>query len=89
MTGQSDIAVWILGGVVSILGTALWWSIKIWIKGINEKFDKILTKLTLIEKQNVGFEKDIGHLASQINSHDKRLHDHGERLRSLEQNTKK
>jgi hypothetical protein len=89
MNGQSDIAVWILGGVVSILGTALWWSIKVWIKGINEKFDSILTKLTSIEKQNVGFEKDISHLALQINSHDKRLHDHGERIRSLEVNSNK
>ena len=89
MTQQSsDIAVWILGGVVSILGAILWWSFRIWVKGIHDKFDSILSKLNIIEKQNVGFEKDIQHLAGQINSHDKRLHDHGERIRSLEQDKK-
>lgn len=85
MKDYGDIATWILGAVVSLLGTALWWSIKIWVRGINEKFDSILTKLAIIEKQNVGFEKDLHYLSTQIGSHEKRLHDHGERIRTLEQ----
>ena len=89
MNGQSDIAVWILGGVVTALGTLLWWSLRLWIKSIGLRFDKIMDKLVIIEKQNVGFEKDIHYLSSQISSHDKRLHDHGERLRDLEQTIKK
>ena len=84
MTQHPDIAVWVLTGVVSVLITILWWSIRGWIKGVNTRIAEILSSLQVMGNKNVGFEKDIARLDRASESHDKRMHDYSERIRDLE-----
>jgi hypothetical protein len=86
MSQHPDIAVWILTGVVSVMGLILWWSIRGWIKGINEEISKMRDELRTVGNKNVGFEKDIARIDDINRSHDKRMHDYSERIRELEQN---
>lgn len=79
-----EVSNWVLSGVVIVLGTILWWSIRSWIKGIQKEFAEMKEQLTIIGKQNVGFEKDINRLDRAYESHDKRMHDYSERLREVE-----
>lgn len=85
MNEHPDIAVWALSGVVGVMAIVLWWSFRVWIKGINEKIAEMMTKLEVVGNKNIGFEKDISRLDRQYESHDRRMHDYSERLRELEQ----
>ncbi len=85
MSEHQDIAVWVLTGVVGAMGVALWWSIRNWIKSINEKITEIMSELKVVGNKNVGFEKDISRLDRLYESHDKRMHDYSERIRDIEQ----
>lgn len=84
MTQHPDIAVWILTSVVISLGMILWWSIRLWIKSINEKIAEMMKELKIVGNKNIGFEKDISRLDRSHDSHDKRMQDYSERIRDLE-----
>lgn len=84
MSEHQDIAVWALTAVVGGMGVVLWWSIRNWIKGINQKITEIMTELRVVGNKNVGFEKDIARLDRQHEDHSKRFHDYSERLREVE-----
>lgn len=84
MTQHPDIIIWILTGIVGALIIALWWSIRIWIQGINSRMDEMMSQLSQISKQNIGFEKDIMRLEKAINSHDERMRDYSIRIRDIE-----
>jgi hypothetical protein len=85
MTQHPDIAIWIQSGLISIMVLILWWSIKGWIKGVNEKLSTMSEELRTLGNKNIGFEKDLGRLDRGNESFDKRMHDYSERLRSVEQ----
>jgi chromosome segregation ATPase len=85
MTQDPNTSVWILSAVVSVLGAGMWWSIRTWIKGVNEEISKMRDELRTVGNKNVGFEKDINKLDREHESHDKRMHDYSERIRELEQ----
>ena len=85
MKEHPDIAIWILTAVVGLLGGIMWWSIRVWVKGINDKIAEMMTELRVIGNKNVGFEKDISRIDNNYNSHDRRMHDYSERIRDLEQ----
>ena len=84
-----DIAVWVLTGVITILVTAMWWSIRTWIKGVNHEISEMRKELTNVTNKNVGFEKDISRIdrfSDQLDKRtDSRMHDYSERLRGVEQ----
>lgn len=85
MNHYADLAVWVLTAVVAAMGTILWWSIRNWIRGVNEKIAEIMAELKVVGNKNIGFEKDISRLEKLIDSHDKRLQGHSERMHEIEQ----
>ena len=84
MNQHQDIVIWVLTGVITVLGTILWWSIRFWIRTMSEKISEIMVDLKIIGNKNVGFEKDIARIDRNHESHDKRMHDYSERIRELE-----
>lgn len=91
----NDTATWILAAVVAALGVILWWSIRGWIKGVNDRIAEIMSSLQVMGNKNIGFEKDISRLDRTLEkevarldgahvSMDERMHDHSLRIRILE-----
>lgn len=85
MSEHPDIAIWVLTAVVGVMAVILWWSFRIWIKGVTDKIAEMMTKLEVVGNKNIGFEKDIARMDANYQSHDKRMHDYSERMRDLEQ----
>lgn len=81
----SDLAGWIQSAIIGGMGAMLWWSIKGWMKGVNEKLTTMSDEIRTLGNKNIGFEKDICRIDRDYENHEKRLHDHSERIRKVEQ----
>lgn len=79
-----EIKVWILSGVIVALSGILWWLVRLGIKGIYARLDKMIEQNDETSKSLIKQDGKIVQLENRMATADKRLDDHAGRIRTLE-----
>ncbi|MDP2723199.1 MAG: hypothetical protein Q8O72_10610 [Bacteroidales bacterium] len=80
---------WLLSGIILLLLTFGWWSARNWIQTITAKIDQLITAVQDQTMANIRQAGEISNLTKRVDTTDKRLEDHSNRIKHLEIKTGK
>lgn len=81
---MSEIQVWVLIPVVSVLLSFVWWTFRYMVSSINDRLDKLINQNEETGKELTRQNSEIVNIKSDVKTHDIRLNDHSHRIREIE-----
>ena len=75
---------WILTGLVMLLFTVSWFSIRSWVKRTNEQLELLVEKIEKLMENMVSHHERLNNVDRRIDDNARRLNDHSKRIRKLE-----
>jgi hypothetical protein len=75
---------WLTLAIIGGAAVVIWWSFRTWIKGVNARFDLLISEIQDLSKSLVAQNGRIQTIEKSLGTHDVRLNDHAKRLRQLE-----
>ncbi len=75
---------WITLAVITGGAGVLFWLLKIWVKGINIRFDSLIKEMQTLGKSLIAQDGRIQLMHERQDTHERRINNHSERLRAVE-----
>lgn len=75
---------WLTLAVIGGGAVVIWWSVRTWIKGVNSRFDTLISEMQTLSKTLVNSNARIASLENRIQSQEERLNNYAGRLRDVE-----
>lgn len=75
---------WLTLAVIGGGAVIIWWSFRTWVRGINTRFDLLISEIKDLSKSLVAQDGRLKSQEDRAKIHEKRLNDHAKRLRDIE-----
>lgn len=80
----TEVQNWILTGAVAFLLMVNWWSVRNWMGAVTKKIDQLIEAVHKLSESNIRHAGEINSLSRRVDTADRRLNDHSNRIKHLE-----